>query len=31
MDIRLELEQGGGQQLSALVTFVARDPVSGQY
>ncbi|PSC69493.1 Acyl-coenzyme A thioesterase mitochondrial [Micractinium conductrix] len=30
MDIRLELEQGGGQQLSALVTFVARDPVSGK-
>ncbi|KAL4451612.1 hypothetical protein ABPG75_007274 [Micractinium tetrahymenae] len=28
MDIRIELEQGGQQQLTALFTFVARDPLT---
>ncbi|EFN56026.1 hypothetical protein CHLNCDRAFT_145454 [Chlorella variabilis] len=30
MDIRMELEQGGKQQLTALFTFVARDALSGK-
>lgn len=29
MDIRMELEQAGQQQLTALFTFVARDPLTG--
>ncbi|KAL4433423.1 hypothetical protein ABPG77_010276 [Micractinium sp. CCAP 211/92] len=28
MDIRIELDQGGQQQLTALFTFVARDPLT---
>lgn len=30
MDIGIELEQGGQQQLTALFTFVARDPLTGK-
>lgn len=30
MDIAMELEQAGQQQLTALFTFVARDPVTGK-
>ena len=29
MDIVIELEQAGQQQLSALFTFVAREPLTG--
>ena len=30
LDIRIELEQGGQQQLTALFTFVARDALTGR-